>query len=132
MIVERQRAFLKEGLVGLKPMTLKVIAAELGYHESTISRAISNKYIQTPHGLFKIKSLFTSGVSNTECFEMESPVVIKEKIRELINQEDKRKPLSDQMLLKLLEREGIAISRRTIAKYREEIGIQSSSKRKFF
>jgi len=131
-IVEKQGAFIQEGIMGLKPMTLSVIATELGYHESTISRAISNKYIQTPHGLFKIRSLFTVGVSTTTCFEMESPVVIKEKIRKLINQEDKRKPLSDQMLLKLLEREGITIARRTVAKYREEIGVQNSTKRKRF
>ena len=131
-IVEKQRAFFQEGFIGLKPMTLKVIATELGYHESTISRAISNKYIQTPHGLFQIKSLFTSGFSHNDSSEMDSPVVVKAKIKELVNQEDKRKPYSDQILLKLLEQEGISISRRTIAKYREEIGIQSSVKRKRF
>jgi len=132
VIVEKQRAFFQEGFIGLKPMTLKVIAAELGYHESTISRAISNKYIQTPHGLFQIKSLFTSGFSHSDSSEMDSPVVVKAKIKELVNQEDKRKPYSDQILLKLLEQEGISISRRTIAKYREEIGIPSSVKRKRF
>ncbi|MGJ7922054.1 RNA polymerase factor sigma-54 [Neobacillus sp. LXY-4] len=129
-IVERQKEFLQKGLSGLKPMTLKDISEQLGYHESTISRATSNKYIQTPHGLFKLKSLFTSGINRANSLETDSSTSVKAKIKALIDRENKQKPFSDQKLVQLLERHGILISRRTVAKYREEMGIQGSTKRK--
>jgi RNA polymerase sigma-54 factor len=129
-IVDSQKDFLEKGMSGLKPMTLKDISEQLGYHESTISRATSNKYIQTPHGLFKLKSLFTTGISRSNCLETDSSASVKETIKGLIDKENKLKPLSDQKLVHLLEQNGILISRRTVAKYREEIGIPGSSKRK--
>ncbi len=130
VIVAKQSDFFKMGLSGLKPMTLKDISEQLGYHESTISRATSNKYIQTPHGIFLLRSLFTSGLNTTNGLETESSTCIKEKIRALVEKENRLKPYSDQQLVLLLEKYGILISRRTVAKYREEIGIPGSSKRK--
>lgn len=132
VIAERQQTFLHEGLNKLKPMILKDIAEELGCHESTISRAINNKYIQTPQGLFKLKSLFTSGINRTEGLETDSSAAVKSKIKAIIAGEIKQKPYSDQQLVHLLEKNGILISRRTVAKYREEMGIPGSSKRKRF
>ena len=129
-IVERQEDFLKHGMSQLKPMTLKDLSEELGFHESTISRATSNKYIQTQHGLFKLKSLFTKGLIRSNSSESESSVVIKKKIKALIEKEDKQKPISDQMIVTLLQQNGIQISRRTVAKYREEMDIPGSSRRR--
>ena len=129
-IVERQEDFLKHGMSQLKPMTLKDLSEELGFHESTISRATSNKYIQTQHGLFKLKSLFTKGLTRSNSSESESSVVIKKKVKDLIEKEDKQKPISDQMIVTLLQQSGIQISRRTVAKYREEMDIPGSSRRR--
>ncbi|WP_394235271.1 RNA polymerase factor sigma-54 [Niallia oryzisoli] len=129
-ILERQSDFFKYGMNKLKPMTLKDLSEQLGFHESTISRATSNKYIQTPHGLFKVKDLFSTGLSKRNNMDSESSVVIKEQIKELIEKENKEKPISDQMIVELLMKNGIQISRRTVAKYREEMGIPGSSKRK--
>jgi len=129
-IVEMQKDFFQFGMTKLKPMTLKDISEQLGFHESTISRATSNKYIQTQHGLFKVKDLFSTGLSRNNSLENESAVVIKEKIKDLIDKENKEKPISDQMIVELLMKNGVQISRRTVAKYREEMGIPGSSKRK--
>nr|WP_295973881.1 RNA polymerase factor sigma-54 [uncultured Bacillus sp.] len=129
-ILNMQREFFEEGLAKLKPMTLKDISEELGFHESTISRATSNKYIQTPHGLFHLKKLFTNGLSKNASITTESSISIKGKIKRLIAEENKEKPISDQMIAALLQHEGIQISRRTVAKYREEAGIPGSSKRR--
>lgn len=129
-IIDMQEDFLQFGMSKLKPMTLYDISEKLGFHESTISRATSNKYIQTPQGVYKLKNLFTTGISKNNSLEVESSLAIKEKIRDIIDQEDKHKPLSDQLMVKILQKEGIVISRRTVAKYREEMGILSSSKRK--
>lgn len=113
-------------------MTLKEIADSLGIHESTVSRAIREKYIHTERGTIKIKDLFTTGISRVDGFEDISTKIIKKEIEDLINKEDKRKPLSDQKICDLLKEKDIDISRRTVAKYREEMGIKSSSKRKRF
>lgn len=129
-IIKKQKDFLKHGMSELKPMTLKDISEQLGFHESTISRATSNKYIQTQHGLFKLKSLFTKGLTRSNSLETESSVVIKEKIKTFIDKENKQQPISDQMMVKLLQQNGIEISRRTVAKYREEMEIPGSSKRR--
>lgn len=131
-IIEKQKEFLQHGMSGLKPMTLSDIAEELNFHESTISRATSNKYIQTKHGLFNLKNLFTKGINRVGELETKSSASIKEQIKKMIDEEDKGKPLSDQEIVKQLEQNGVLISRRTVAKYREEIGIPSSSKRKRF
>lgn len=130
VIVKMQEDFFKYGGTKLKPMTLKDVSKQLGFHESTISRATSNKYIQTPHGLFHIKNLFTTGIRKNNSVEAESSASIKEKIKTFINKEDKKSPISDQMIVTLLQKEGIQISRRTVAKYREESGIPGSSKRR--
>lgn len=129
-ILAMQKDFFYYGMTKLKPMTLKDLSEQLGFHESTISRATSNKYIQTPHGLFKVKDLFSTGLSRRNSMVSESSVVIKEQIKDLIDKENKEKPISDQMIVELLMKNGIQISRRTVAKYREEMGIPGSSKRK--
>ncbi|MGE7765233.1 RNA polymerase factor sigma-54 [Peribacillus sp. NPDC096540] len=131
-IVEEQQDFFLKGIAGLKPMTLKDISEKLQLHESTISRATSNKYIQTPQGLFKLRNIFTRGLNRVNSQETESTITIKEKIKVLIADEDKIKPFSDQKLCQIFENEGTKISRRTIAKYREDLGIPGSSKRRRF
>ncbi|CEH32218.1 hypothetical protein AM501_30430 [Aneurinibacillus migulanus] len=131
-IVEEQQSFFEKGTAGLKPMTLRDIAEKVDLHESTISRATSNKYVQTPRGLFELKYFFTTGLNRADGGEASSVVTIKEKIKAMVDAEDKKKPLSDQKITDLLIKEGIEISRRTVAKYREEMNIDSSSKRKRF
>lgn len=130
-IINRQIDYFEKGLDFLKPMTLKDISEDLGFHESTISRAVKDKYIATQNGTIKLKSLFTQKVSNSYYEEEEKSVInIKNKIKDLINKEDKKKPISDQIICNILNEENFSISRRTVAKYREELGIKSSSKRK--
>lgn len=131
-ILEIQREYFDYGDKYLKPMTLKEVADCLEMHESTVSRAIREKYIYTDRGTIKIKDLFTTGISTVNNFEDVSAKIIKARIAELIESEDKKKPLSDQKIVELLKKDNVNISRRTIAKYREEIGIKSSSKRKRF
>ncbi|WP_047154322.1 RNA polymerase factor sigma-54 [Aneurinibacillus tyrosinisolvens] len=131
-IVEEQKAFFERGITGLKPMTLRDIAEKVGMHESTISRATSNKYVQTPRGLFELKYFFATGLSRVDGGEASSVLTIKEKIKSMVEKEDRKKPLSDQKITDILVKEGIDISRRTVAKYREELNIDSSSKRKRF
>lgn len=130
-IVEKQKDYFEKGNGFLKPMILKDIANEIGVHESTVSRAIKDKYILTSRGTVKIKELFCNGIvvsgGNGEDI---STNTIKSKIKSLIDLENKKKPLSDQALCELLNDMNIEISRRTVAKYREELGIKSSSKRK--
>ncbi|RNF39806.1 RNA polymerase factor sigma-54 [Planococcus salinus] len=126
-IIEFQIDFFENGYTHLKPMKLEDIATKLGLHESTVSRATSNKYIQTPHGLFRMKELFTRGIESEN--QVDSNASIKEKLKKLIAQEDKKNPFSDQKLLELLAADQIKVARRTIAKYREELGILCSSKR---
>jgi RNA polymerase sigma-54 factor len=130
VILKLQEDFFNYGGTKLKPMTLKVVSKQLGFHESTISRATSNKYMQTPHGLYHIKNLFTTGIRNNNSVEAESSSSIKEKIKMFIDKEDKENPISDQIIVTLLQKDGIQISRRTVAKYREEARIPGSSKRR--
>jgi RNA polymerase sigma-54 factor len=128
-IVQHQRDFLDQGVRKLKPLTLKQIADKIGMHESTVSRATAGKFVQTPRGVYELKYFFTSGVSTAEG-EGASAESIKAKIRSMIDQEDSNNPLSDQKISEMLQEEGIRISRRTVAKYREELGIASSMQRK--
>lgn len=128
-IVKRQRAFFDRGVRHLKPMTLREIADMIGMHESTVSRATSNKYVQTPQGVFELKYFFTSGVEK-EQGGLISSESIKRIMRDLIAAEDAKNPLSDQALAEKLESQGINISRRTVAKYREEMSVLPSAKRK--
>lgn len=129
-IIELQSDYFILGEEYLKPMTLKEIAEALGLHESTISRAIREKYVYTNRGVVKIKKFFTTGILSLEKGEDISTKSIKNRIKELIEKEDKKKPLSDQDICDNLNESGMNISRRTVAKYREEIGLRSSSKRK--
>ncbi|MGL4730853.1 MAG: RNA polymerase factor sigma-54 [Clostridium sp.] len=128
-IIKIQKEYFMYGVSHLKPMTIKSIADELEFHESTISRAIKDKYIALPSGaVIRIKDLFTNSISKNG--EEVSTHNIKKKIGDIIKEEDKKKPLSDSKICTMLNKEGIEISRRTIAKYREELGILSSTQRK--
>lgn len=127
-ILREQGAFLDYGPVALRPLTLRQLAGELGLHESTVSRATSRKYMATPRGVFELKYFFSSGVATSEGGEA-SAVAIKSMIRKLIDVEDGKRPLSDQALAVRLNRDGIAIARRTVAKYREAMNIPASSDR---
>lgn len=132
-IVESQPGFFRKGPQHLVPMTMKEVASELDIHESTVSRAVREKYVQTPQGTFALKSFFTSTIQTVTADETTSSTQVKNAIGELINGENKQKPLSDQEIAdRLKEDQGIVISRRTIAKYRDQLGIPSSSKRKRF
>ena len=127
-IVKFQEDFFKHGVKYLKPLTLSQIATEIGMHESTISRVTSNKFMVTPRGSFEMKYFFTSGVSNSGG-EVASTSV-KETIKEIIDSEDRAKPLSDDEITKMLQKRGVKISRRTVMKYREAMGVPSSYDRK--
>jgi len=127
-IVDYQKEFFEKGISALKPLTLKDIAAKVGVHESTVSRAVNGKYVQTPRGIFELKFFFTSGV-NSVLGEGISSESIKQAIKEIIEEEDSFKPASDQKIANILSSRGIKISRRTIAKYRDDLRIPSSSRR---
>jgi RNA polymerase sigma-54 factor len=131
-ILELQKDYFDKGEKYIKPMTLKDIADSINMHESTVSRAIKEKYISTNRGTIKIKDLFTTGLSSNNSEEDVSTSFIKNRIKDLIEKEDKNKPLSDQTICDMLNKDGMNISRRTVAKYREEMDIKSSSKRKRF
>ncbi|MCX7886011.1 MAG: RNA polymerase factor sigma-54 [Verrucomicrobiae bacterium] len=128
VIVEHQRDFFEKGVSHLKPLTMGQVAQKIGVHETTVSRAVANKYMQTPHGLFEMKFFFTTG------FETASGAIsntsVKEQIAKLIEQEDPAAPLSDQEIVALLKKQGIPIARRTVAKYRAELNILPSNLRK--
>jgi len=128
-ILEYQMDFFEKGPMHLKTMTLKKIAETINVHESTVSRAISGKYVQTPRGIFEIKYFFKSGVDSQDGDTVSSES-IKKMIKKYIEEEDSSKPISDQQIADLLVKEGFMISRRTVAKYRDEMGILASSKRK--
>lgn len=128
-----QKEYFDKGSEYLKPMTLKEIANNLEMHESTISRAIREKYVSVNNGkVIKIKDLFTTGIASVVGGEDISTNNIKKAIKEMVDKEDEKKPLSDQIICNRLNIEGMNISRRTVAKYREELNIKSSSKRKRF
>lgn len=129
-ILKFQKDFFLEGERSLKPLTLKDIAEDIEMHESTISRATNGKYVQTPRGLFELKYFFSSGLESSDGDI--SSTSIKITLKEIIDNEDPKKPYSDQKLSDLLEEKGISISRRTIAKYRDEMNIPSSSMRRRF
>lgn len=126
-IVDHQEAFLRAGIRHLKPLTLRDIAEDVGVHESTVSRATSNKYIQTPRGTFEFKFFFATGIGTERPVSTE---VVKQALRELILAEDEKHPLSDQKLAELLMARGMEISRRTVAKYRDELGIPAAAVRR--
>ncbi|WIV10384.1 RNA polymerase factor sigma-54 [Proteiniborus sp. MB09-C3] len=127
-ILKYQIDFFEKGKKSLKPLTLKDVAEDIGVHESTVSRATNGKYIQTPRGLFELKYFFSSGISSNDGGI--SSTSIKSIIKEIIEGENPKKPLSDQQIVKILKAKDIDISRRTVAKYRDELGIASSSGRR--
>lgn len=128
-IVRQQQGFLNRGIDHLRPMVLRDVADDIGMHESTVSRVVSNKYIHTPRGLFPMKFFFHSGIDR-EYGEDISSLTVKRKIKDLIRAEEPKRPLSDSELMRILNREGIHIARRTVAKYRDELAIPSSTDRK--
>ncbi|MFC2144426.1 RNA polymerase factor sigma-54 [Acidobacteriota bacterium] len=128
-IVSFQKDFLEHGIEHLRPMVLRQVAEDIGMHESTISRVVSNKYMYTPRGLFPMKYFFHSGVDSARG-ENVSSMVVKERIRKVVEAEDPARPLSDSKIMRMLQKEGIRLARRTVAKYREEMMIPSSDKRK--
>ncbi len=128
-IVNFQRDFLEKGIAHLKPMVLRDVAEDVGMHESTISRVTTNKYMHTPQGIFELKYFFNSSI-NSVVGEAVASESVKERIRQLIKEEDPAKPYSDKDLVDLLKKENIKIARRTVAKYREMMGILPSHKRK--
>lgn len=129
-IVRRQRDFFEKGVQLLKPMILKDVANDIGMHESTISRVTTNKFVHTPVGIFELKYFFNSSIQAADGSDSLASEAVKEKIRQLISKEDQRNPLSDQRIVEILRAENIDIARRTVAKYRDMLGILSSGKRK--
>ncbi len=130
-LLKFQYDFFEEGVSAMKPLVMSEVADDIKVHETTVSRAIANKYMQTPHGLFPFKHFFTSGYE-TENGEKISSLSIKQKLHDLVNAEDPRKPLSDQKLAKLLKEQGFNVARRTVAKYREEENILPSNMRRSY
>ena len=128
-ILKFQRDFFDKGIAHLKPLILRDVAEDIGMHESTVSRVTTSKYVHTPQGIFELKFFFNSGISRTNGEDLASQAV-KSKIKELVGAEDPKRPHSDQKIVELLKKSGIDIARRTVAKYREQLGILSSSKRK--
>jgi RNA polymerase sigma-54 factor len=128
-IVKFQREFFDKGVAYLKPLVLRDVAEDIEMHESTISRVTTNKYVQTPQGLFELKYFFNSGINTTEGDSVASESV-KSKIKEIISAENQRKPYSDQKIVDILRQQGIDIARRTVTKYREMLGLGSSTERK--
>ncbi len=130
-IVKRQREFMENGVAHLKPMTMAQIAGVVGVHETTVSRAVSGKYMQTPQGVFEMKFFFTAGLQTADGDGV-SNASVKDMIAEIFKTEDATHPLSDQEVVKMLCAKGITIARRTVAKYRDELGILPSNLRKVY
>ncbi len=129
VILQKQKPFFKHGKKHLKPMTLKEIADEIEVHESTVSRATNGKYVETPMGTFELKYFFTSGIEGSDG-EGVSAESVKSFIKEIVAAENPNKPLSDSKIAEMLDKKGMPVSRRTVAKYRDDLLIASSSKRK--
>jgi RNA polymerase sigma-54 factor len=129
VIVRRQTEFLEHGVNSLKPMMIKEVAEEIGVHPSTVSRAVANKYVHTPQGVFELRFFFSEGVNGPEGGDLPL-VLLKRKVKKLIEEEDERKPLTDDQLAAELQRQGIRVTRRTVAKYREDMQIPSTHQRR--
>ena len=129
-IIARQIGFLEHGEEAMKPLILADIAEAVEMHESTISRVTTQKFIHTPRGVFELKYFFSSQVSSHDGGDSHSSTAIRARIKKLIQEEPSGKPLSDSRLVTLLEEGGISVARRTVAKYRESMGIPSSSERR--
>ncbi len=129
VIVRRQAEFLEAGEQALKPMMIKEVAEEIGVHPSTVSRAVANKYVHTPQGVYELRFFFSEGVNGPEGADLPL-VLLKRKVKKLIEEEDERKPLTDDQLAAELQRQGIQVTRRTVAKYREDMQIPSTHQRR--
>jgi RNA polymerase sigma-54 factor len=129
VIVRRQQEFLEHGVNALKPMMIKEVAEEIGVHPSTVSRAVANKYVHTSQGVFELRFFFSEGVNGPEGGDLPL-VLLKRKVKKLIEDEDSRKPLTDDQLAAELQRQGIQVTRRTVAKYREDMQIPSTHQRR--
>jgi RNA polymerase sigma-54 factor len=128
-IVRRQGDFLERGVDALKPMMIKDVAEEIGVHPSTVSRAVSSKYVHTSQGVFELRFFFSEGVHGPEGGS--TPLLLlKRKVKKLIDEEDPRKPLTDDLIASMLEAQGIDVTRRTVAKYREDLRIPSTHQRR--
>ena len=128
-IVERQREFFEKGVQYLKPLTLREVAEHIGMHESTVSRVTNEKFVQTPRGVLPLKFFFSSGLSTTGGEDV-SARGIKDQIQKLVENEDPRSPLTDQAIVNILRDQGVNIARRTVAKYRDQLGVLSARMRK--
>jgi RNA polymerase sigma-54 factor len=128
-IVRRQRDFLERGVNELKPMMIKDVAEEIGVHPSTVSRAVSSKYVHTAQGVFELRFFFSEGVNGPEGGS--TPLMLlKRKVKKFIDDEDPRKPLTDDLIVSMLDSQGIQVTRRTVAKYREDLRIPSTHQRR--
>lgn len=130
-IVKRQREFMEKGVSALKPMTMAQVAEAVGVHETTVSRAVSGKYMDTPQGIFELRYFFTSGLQTTNGANV-SNTTVKDKIAAIFKDENPKHPISDEEVVRLLKEQGIVIARRTVAKYRSELGILPSNLRKVY
>jgi RNA polymerase sigma-54 factor len=129
VIVRRQQDFLERGVEGLRPLMIKEVAEEIGVHPSTVSRAVANKYAHTPQGVIELRFFFSEGSNGPE--GADTPLlVLKRKVRKLIEQEDAGHPLTDDQLAAMLAAQGIQLTRRTVAKYREDMNIPSTHQRR--
>jgi RNA polymerase sigma-54 factor len=128
-IVDRQREFFEKGVQFLKPLTLREVAEVINMHESTVSRVTNEKFVQTPRGVFPLKFFFSSGLSTTSGEDV-SARGIKARIQKLVSDEEPKRPLTDQAIVNILKDEGVQIARRTVAKYRDQLGILSARMRK--
>ena len=131
-IVARQSDFLENGVSHLKPMTMSEIAEKVEVHETTVSRAVSGKYMKTPQGLYEMRYFFTGAIKSSDGGEGKSNTSVKQILSELVEGEDKSKPLSDEAIVKLMGEKKVKIARRTVAKYRGELGILPSSMRRVY
>lgn len=129
VIVRRQGEFLERGVDGLRPMMIKEVADELGVHASTVSRAVSNKYVYTPQGVYELRFFFSEAVNGPEGGDIPL-LLLKRRVKKLIDEENPAKPLTDDALAAELQRSGIQVTRRTVAKYREDMQIPSTHQRR--
>jgi RNA polymerase sigma-54 factor len=129
IIVARQGEFLERGVEGLRPMMIKDVAEEIGVHPSTVSRAVANKYVHTAQGVYELRFFFSEGVGGPEGGDLPL-LLLKRRVKKLIEEEDPRKPWTDDYLAAELQRQGIKVTRRTVAKYREDLQIPSTHQRR--
>src|SRR5207244_2046598 len=128
-ILARQQEFLEKGIDELKPMMIKQVAEEIGVHPSTVSRAVANKYAHTPQGVFELRYFFSESVNGPQGGNT-SLLILKRRVKKLIEEEDPTRPLTDEQITRILQSQGIQVTRRTVAKYREDMRIPSTHQRR--